>query len=127
MVRRGEGLTRTYNRLHDPNEHASDIVTLRSLHAAMDRAVLDAYDWRDIPSDCEFLPDRETDEEELGARKTPYRYRWSDEVHDEVLARLLELNAERAGREARAGGAIAARGRSPAADPARSGGLVMRD
>ena len=46
MVRRREGLTRTYNRFHDPNEDASDIATLRRLHAAMDRAVLDAYGWR---------------------------------------------------------------------------------
>ena len=43
------------------------------------------------------------DEEEWGARKKPYRYRWPDEVRDEVLARLLELNARRAAEEARAG------------------------
>ena len=35
-----------------------------------------------------------------------YRYRWSDEVHGEMLARLLDLNAEPAVREARAGCAI---------------------
>ena len=29
----------------------------------------------------------------------PYRYRWPDEVRDEVLARLLALNAERAAEE----------------------------
>ncbi len=38
-----------------------------------------------------------------GGRRRPCRYRWPDEVHDEVLARLLELNAERAVREADAG------------------------
>ena len=62
----------------------------------MDRAVLDAYGWSDIPTDCEFLLDYEIDEEEWGNRKKPYRLRWPDEVRDEVLARLLELNAERA-------------------------------
>ena len=98
MVRRAEGLTRTYNRFHDPNEDGDDIATLRSLHAAMDRAVLDAYGWRDIPTDCVFLPDYEIDEEEWGAKKKPYRYRWPDAIRDEVLARLLELNAERAAR-----------------------------
>lgn len=108
MVRHGEGLTKTYNRFHDPNEDVPDIGALRSLHAAMDRAVLDAYGWRDIPIDCEFLLDHEIDEEEWGARKKPYRYRWPDEVRDEVLARLLELNAQRAAEEARSGKAATA-------------------
>ncbi len=103
MVRHGEGLTRVYNRFHDPHENAAETLTLRSLHTSMDRAVLDAYGWCDIPTDCEFLLDYEIDEEEWGARKKPYRYRWPDEVRDEVLARLLELNAERAAEEIRAG------------------------
>ena len=103
MVRRNEGLTQTYNRFHDPNENAPDIATLRSLHAAMDRAVLNAYGWRNIPTDSEFLLDYEVDEEESATRKRPYRYRWPDPVRDEVLSRLLELNAERAAEEARAG------------------------
>ena len=46
------------------------------------------------------MPDYEIDEEEWGDKKKPYRYRWPDEVRDEVLARLLELNAERAKAEA---------------------------
>ena len=69
----------------------------------MDRAVLDAYGWSDIPTDCEFLLDYEINEEEWGNRKKPYRYRWPDDVRDEVLTRLLELNAERAAAEIRAG------------------------
>jgi hypothetical protein len=72
----------------------------------MDRAVLDAYNWTDIPTACEFLLDYEIDEEEWGAKKKPYRYRWPDEVRDEVLARLLELNAERAREGARSGAAV---------------------
>ena len=103
MVRYGEGLTRIYNHFHDPHENAPEVVTLRSLHAATDRAVLDAYGWHDIPTDCEFLLDYEIDEEEWGARKKPYRHRWPDEVRDEVLARLLELNVQRAAEEARTG------------------------
>ena len=103
LVRNGEGLTKTYNRFHDPHENAPEVVTLRNVHAAMDRAVLDAYGWQDILTDCEFLLDYEIDEAEWGARKKPYRYRWPDAVRDEVLARLLELNAERAADETRAG------------------------
>ena len=105
MVRNDEGLTKTYNRFHDPDERDPEIGKLRELHAAMDRAVLDAYGWSDIPTACEFLLDYEIDEEEWGNKKRPYRYRWPDEVRDEVLARLLELNAVRAKEEARSGAA----------------------
>jgi hypothetical protein len=91
------------------------MVTLRDLHVAMDRAVLDAFGWYDIPTDCNFLLDYEIDEEEWGDKKKPFRYRWPDEVRDEVLARLLELNAERAQEEARIGAATKMRGRKPAA------------
>lgn len=103
MVRNDEGLTATYNRFHDPDEHAPDVVRLRELHAEMDRAVLDAYGWTDIPTDCEFLLDYEIDEETWSNKKKPYRYRWSDDVHDEVLARLLDLNQKRYEEEVAAG------------------------
>ena len=124
MVRRNEGLTKTYNRFHDPEETDPEIAELRDLHSAMDRAVLDAYGWSDIPTDCEFLLDYEIDEEEWGSRKKPYRYRWPDEVRDEVLARLLELNAERAAAEQRDGRLVppmspGARARRPGARTSR--------
>ncbi len=101
MIENDEGLTKTCNRFHDPSERDPRIAELRRLHAAMDRAVLDAYGWNDIPADCEFLLDHEIDEETWGARRKPWRYRWPDEVRDEVLARLLELNARRAAAEKR--------------------------
>ena len=79
---------------------------LRTLHAAMDTAVLTAYGWTDLlpKCTCEFLldyEDEESDAEESTGRKKkkPWRYRWPDEVRDEVLARLLKLNAERAEQE----------------------------
>lgn len=105
MVRNNEGLTKTYNRFHDPEEHNPEILELRELHAAMDRAVLEAYGWTDVRTDCEFLLDYEIDEEEWGDKKKPYRYRWPDEARDEVLARLLELNTERARAESLSGAA----------------------
>jgi hypothetical protein len=105
MVRNNEGLTKTYNRFHDYVERNPDIVKLRELHAAMDRAVLDAYGWTDIRPTCEFLLDYEIDDEKYANRKKPYRYRWPDDVRDELLARLLELNAERARAEGLAGAA----------------------
>jgi hypothetical protein len=42
MIARNEGMTKTYNRFHDRSETADDIERLRELHAAMDRAVLEA-------------------------------------------------------------------------------------
>jgi hypothetical protein len=120
MIRHDEGLTKTYNRFHDPNETNPDILRLREQHEAMDRAVLDAYGWTDVPTHCEFLLDyEEVDEDgEFGGsdlfdgmlpkkrgkgKKKPWRYRWPDEIRDEVLARLLALNAERAAEEKRLG------------------------
>ena len=96
MIKNGEGLTKTYNRFHDPEELDPRVAELRWLHTAMDRAVLDAYGWDDIPTDCEFLLDYEIDEETWGKKKKPWRYRWPEAIRNEVLARLLALNAERA-------------------------------
>lgn len=113
IIRRGEGLTKTYNRFHDPDEHSPDILRLRELHAAMDNAVLTAYGWHDLAESvrCEYVLDYEDDEEEgeqssSRRRKKPWRYRWPDHFRDEVLARLLALNKERAEQE-RLAGAVA--------------------
>jgi len=111
MIRNNEGLTKTYNRLHDPDERSPDILDLRKLHAAMDRAVLDAYGWTDLKPTCEFLLDyeEEDDEDEAGGKKSkkkkPWHYRWPDDFRDEVLARLLELNRQRAEQERLSGAA----------------------
>ena len=67
MVDNDEGFTKTYNRFHDPHESDPSIEHLRDLHAAMDRVVLDAYGWHDIPIGCEFLLDYEI--EESGSRR----------------------------------------------------------
>ena len=83
----------------------------------MDRAVLDAYGWADLKPTCEFLLDYEEDEdEEEGGgrrRKKPWRYRWPDEFRDEVLARLLELNRQRAEEERLSGAAAEKKPRTP--------------
>ena len=119
MVESGEGLTKTYNRFHDPDEQDPRIDRLRELHAGLDRAVLDAYGWADIPTSCEFLLDYDTEEGESGSRRRkPWRYRWPDQTRDEVLARLLELNAERTGEEERSGLAAAKRKSPPGGRPA---------
>jgi hypothetical protein len=100
MLDRGEGLTRTYNRFHEPAEHAPDIQRLRDLHHAMDVAVLRAYGWDDLADTAvpEFLTeDTESD------HRYQNRLFWPAPFRDEVLARLLALNAERAAAERAAG------------------------
>lgn len=96
MTARGEGMTPTYNRFHRAAYTASDIATLRNLHAALDRAVLVAYGWDDLAAQAEAVSltaDREDD----------HRYRdrlfWPAAFRDVVLGRLLRLNEERAGME----------------------------
>jgi hypothetical protein len=100
MVDLNTGPTMLYNRFHDPDETSEGILRVRELHDDVDRAVLDAYGWNDIHSKCEFLLDseEEEDEEDNGSRRRRklWRYRWPDQVRDEVLARLLELNRQRA-------------------------------
>lgn len=115
MVSNNEGLTKTYNRFHDPHEKSPEIAKLRELHAAMDRAVLEAYGWHDLAESahCEFLLDyeEEDDDTELSSgggkkkskKKKPWRLRWPDDFRDEVLARLLELNEQRHKEEQLAG------------------------
>ncbi|MBK7906928.1 MAG: hypothetical protein IPJ78_10245 [Gemmatimonadetes bacterium] len=96
MVARNQGLTDTYNRFHDPADTSGDTERLRVLHAAMDRAVLDAYGWTDLLPEAESVPEFDEDEIEPGTRaRRKYRLRWPDEVRDEVLARLLKLNRQR--------------------------------
>ena len=117
MVTHNEGLTKTYNRFHDPDERSPEILKLRELHAEMDRAVLDAYGWTTIPTDCAFILDHDDgadEDEEAGKKrkKKPYRYRWPDDVRDEVLARLIALNRERAEEERRRGISVARRAKA---------------
>jgi hypothetical protein len=128
MVRNNEGLTKTYNRFHDPDEHAADILKLRELHDLMDRAVLDAYGWSDIQPTCEFVLEYEDDEHQaagqVSRKRKPWRYRWSDEIRDEVLGRLLALNAERAADEKTVGSST---GKGKKSGGKRKTGALLED
>lgn len=79
-----EGLTKTYNRFHDPEEASNDIKAFRVLHADMDNAVAAAYGWGDLELEHGF---HET--------KQGLRFTISEEARREVLQRLLKLNHER--------------------------------
>jgi Eco57I restriction-modification methylase/restriction-modification enzyme MmeI-like protein len=103
MLRRNEGLTKAYNRFHDPDEQDAGILRLRELHSEMDRVVLEAYGWSDIYPTCQFILDFEEDTDRSpgtpNRKKKPWRYRWPDEIRDDVLGRLVALNDTRAKEE----------------------------
>jgi hypothetical protein len=92
MLTRQEGLTKTYNRFHDPHETAEDIAQLRELHKEMDEAVAREYGWDDLVLEHGF---HET--------KQGLRYTISEEARREVLGRLLKLNHERYAEEVKMG------------------------
>ena len=92
MLDRQEGLTKTYNRVHDPDEHADDIVRLREIHVVLDYAVRDAYGWDDLDLGHDFHD-----------TKFGTRYTFAPVPRQEVLDRLLELNHERYAEEVRQG------------------------
>jgi hypothetical protein len=95
MVAANEGMTKTYNRFHNPADRSPAIVRLRELHAEMDAAVLRAYGWDDlaVTAQAQFL--NEADEPEYAYQG---RLFWAASFRDQVLARLLDLNRDRAAR-----------------------------
>ena len=113
MLDTQQGLTTTYNLLKDPDCHDPRIEELRRLHEEMDRAVLAAYGWDDIPVPPYGTPTTDAERRALEA------------FEDEVIDRLFLLNAERAGQEKRQAAGKAAkpapqkRGRKPKADGAQ--------
>ena len=84
MLARQEGLTKTYNRFHNPQEQATDIAKLRELHREMDEVVAHAYGWDDLDLQHGF---HET--------KQGLRYTISEITRREGLDRLLLLNHQR--------------------------------
>jgi hypothetical protein len=109
MVARNEGMTKTYNRFHDRRETAADIERLRQLHAEMDRAVLESYGWHELAAQAQavFLDATNEDDHTYQGRLF-----WPSEFRDEVLARLLALNAERNAEEVRLGIALGTKGKA---------------
>jgi hypothetical protein len=113
MVSRGEGMTKTYNRFNDPAETAEDIRRLRELHAAIDRAVLESYGWHDLAARAAPMFLDETCEDDHTYQG---RLFWPADLRDEVLTRLLGLNAQRHAEEIRLGTAPVMTGKIPETD-----------
>jgi hypothetical protein len=83
------GLTRLYNRLHDPADQDQRIKSLRDQQRAIDTAVLSAYGWDDVDlghgfHEVPYLPENDRT-----------RFTISEAARQEVLNRLAALNHER--------------------------------
>ena len=113
MIARDEGMTKIYNRFHDRSETAADVLRLRELHSDMDRAVLEAYGWHDLAARTRPIFLEETNEDDHTYQG---RLFWPSDFRDEVLARVLALNAERHADEVRRGIAPGTKDAAPSAD-----------
>jgi len=84
MLSRAWGLTKTYNRVHDADNHEPVIQELRDIHVAIDEAVMRAYGWDDLDL-------------KIGHHPTKLGIRWtvSKEARFKLLDLLLEENHKR--------------------------------
>lgn len=106
MLESNQGLTHTLNRFHNSDEDDKAIVQLRDLHHQMDLAVLAAYGWADLAHLIVDDPEsrlRHLTQAEEDDHKYQGRLFWPASVRDEVLARLLALNAAQAAEDERLG------------------------
>jgi hypothetical protein len=85
----------------------------------MDRAVLEAYGWHDLAARAEprFLDEDSEDDHTYQGRLF-----WPSDFRDEILARLLALNAARHAEELRLGIAPGGRGRRSGRDEEEDAG-----
>ena len=103
MLRRDLGLTKLYNLVNDPDvaDFAdADVARMREIHVELDRAVMEAYGWGDVPLEHGFHTYRQME-----------RWTVSPAARVEILDRLLEENHRRA----------AAQGEAPPVDPDEEG------
>ncbi len=81
MKNRNEGLTKTYNRFHNPADTSADIAELRQLYIELDLSVTAAYAWTDLNLDHDF-----------NKTKQGVRFTICESARRELLDRLLGLN-----------------------------------
>jgi len=87
------GLTKLYNRFHNPEDAQDSIIEMRSFHKKIDIAVSNAYGWDNLDlehgfHEVDYLP-----------KNDRVRYTISEKARSEVLDRLTILNKERHAQE----------------------------
>ncbi|SDO98598.1 hypothetical protein SAMN05216196_11522 [Lutimaribacter pacificus] len=89
MLDKGIGLTKLYNKIHDPIDQEHETLQLRKSLVNLDRTVLAAYGWSDIKLDHDFRDDPTILED------NKVRFSISDNSRSELIGRLSRLNQER--------------------------------
>jgi hypothetical protein len=84
MLDRNEGLTKTYNRFHDPLDNSDGTAKLRQLHVDNDNAVACAYGWSDLKLEHGFHQTKQS-----------IRFTVNERARRDLLIRLLKLNHNR--------------------------------
>lgn len=84
MTSTSQGLTKIYNRLHDPSDVSSDIQEFREICEALDRAVIESYGWSDLELGHGFYETKQGTRFTIGNTTT-----------ESIISRLLALNQER--------------------------------
>ncbi|MEV5126081.1 DNA methyltransferase [Streptomyces decoyicus] len=98
MLARGVGLTALYNLFHTPECQDNDILQLRGIHEEVDKAVIEAYGWRDLLDDSRQTPPAEATHEifplDHGFHETDQgtRYTIGLLARTEIIDRLRQLN-----------------------------------
>jgi hypothetical protein len=87
------GLTKLYNRFHNPEDNHKDIIEMRSLHQKIDEEVALQYGWTDLNLEHGFY------EEDYLPENDRIRFTISEEARHNVLDRLVLLNKERYAKE----------------------------
>jgi len=92
MLSNNEGMTKTYNRMHDPECSSDDVEVLRTLSVELDSAVAKCYGFRNLELGHGF---HET--------KQGVRFTIAESARLDVLKKLAELNHLRYAQEVAAG------------------------
>ena len=83
------GLTKLYNRFHNPEDSDKDIIEMRALHQKIDEEVAHQYGWTDLNLEHGFH------EEDYLPENDRIRFTISEEARHNALDRLVLLNKER--------------------------------
>jgi hypothetical protein len=94
------GLTKLYNRFHNPEDIECKIIEMRGIHQKIDESVAEAYGWNDLDLEHDFhsvdyLPENDR-----------VRFTISEKARNEVLDRLTLLNKQRFDEEQKEAGSV---------------------
>ena len=94
------GLTKLYNRFHDPEDNDKRVAEMRTLHQKIDEMVSSAYGWNGLKLEHDFY------EVDYLPENDRVRFTFSEKARNEVLDRLTILNKQRFDEEQKESGVV---------------------